>query len=339
MTSGIGLVRIGLAPSGYRTKPALCLLPAAIPLRPAAGGAGTSGVYHQTVGAVSESRAARRSNPIVSSSQPLVLRPSSGWKALDLKDAWRHRELLYFFAWRDVKVRYKQTALGVLWVLIRPVLTVIMLSLVFGKLVRVPSDGIPYPLFVLAAMIPWNFFSGAVATASLSLVGNAHLITKVYFPRLLIPFGSVLSSLLDVAIASILILALMGWYGSVPPLSALVTIPLLVVLTAVVALAISLCLGALNVTYRDVGNAVPFLLQIWMWATPVVYPLSLVPPRWRWVVSLNPMSGIVEAFRSALFGRPLAWFSFSLSCVFAVTVLVAGLFYFRRAERTFADTV
>ncbi len=269
----------------------------------------------------------------------LTIEPSSGWRALNLAEVWRYRELLYFLVWRDVKVRYKQTILGVLWVVLRPLLTVTIFSVVFGRLARIPSDELPYPVFVLAAMVPWTFFSGALSAGTTSLVGSSHLITKVFFPRVIIPLASVLSTLVEVGINSVLVLALMAWYGGLPPASALVTVPALFLVTLVISLGTGLWLGALNVTYRDVGNAVPFLVQVWMYATPVVYPLSLVPERWRWVASLNPMAGVTEGFRSALFGRPWDFQSLNVAIGFGVVMLTSGLFYFRRAERTFADTV
>jgi len=269
----------------------------------------------------------------------LVIEPASPWRAVDLGEVWQYRELLYFFVWRDVKVRYKQTVFGVLWVIIRPVLSVAIFSVVFGHFAKIPSEGLPYPVFVLAAMIPWNFFSTALASGSGSLVGNANLITKVYFPRLVIPFASVVSSAFDVLISSLLVLVLMAWYGTVPPLSAVVTVPILFVITILLAIGISLWLGALNVAYRDVGNAIPFLLQIWMYVTPVVYPVSIIPPRWRWIILINPMAGVVDGFRSALFGRPWDPPSLLTSVVAAAILTGSGLLYFRASERTFADSV
>ncbi len=268
-----------------------------------------------------------------------VIQPSTGWRALDLPEIWRYRGLLFFLVWRDVKVRYKQTVVGVLWVLLRPLLSVLIFTVVFGKLAKIPSDGLPYPVFVLAAMVPWTFFSTALTAGTNSLVGSAHLITKVYFPRLVIPISSVLSALVDIGVSFVLVLGLMGWYGKVPPASALITIPALFVLTFVIALGIGLWLGALNVQYRDVGNAVPFLVQIWMYATPIVYPLSLVPERWRWAAALNPVAGVAEGFRSALFGRPWDVASLALATAVGIGSLVTGVFYFRRTERTFADMV
>jgi len=269
----------------------------------------------------------------------LILKPSPGLGMTDVRELWRYRDLLYFLVWRDVKVRYKQTVVGVLWVLIRPVLSVAIFTVVFGQLVKVPSDGLPYPVFVLAAMVPWTFFSTAMTTATASLVGNANLITKVYFPRVVIPVAAVISALFDIAISFSLILGLMGWYGRVPPISAVLTVPALFLLTFFVALGISLWLGALNVTWRDVGNVIPFLVQVWMYATPIVYPLSLVPPKWRWIVSINPMTGVTEGFRSALFGRPWDIPSLAFSMAAAALTILTGLVYFRSAERTFADTV
>jgi lipopolysaccharide transport system permease protein len=269
----------------------------------------------------------------------LVIEPSRPWRMVDLAEFWRYRVLLYFFVWRDVKVRYKQTAVGVLWVLIRPLLSVLVFTVVFGKLVKVPSDGLPYPIFVLAAMVPWTFFSTAVSTGTNSLVSSAPLITKVYFPRLTVPVSAVLSALFDVAISFILILALMAWYGKTPPLTSLLSIPLLFVLTFIVSLGVSLWLGALNVKWRDVGNAVPFLVQVWMYATPIVYPLSLVPAKWRWVAAINPMTGVTEGFRSALFGRPWDVGSLVFATAVGLVSVASGLVYFRWSERTFADTV
>lgn len=275
----------------------------------------------------------------MSRAAPIVLEPSRGWRALDLSELWRYRELLFFFVWRDIKVRYKQTLLGVIWVLARPILSVVIFTVIFGKLAKIPSDGLPYPIFVLAAMIPWNFFAGALAAGSNSVQSNAHLITKVYFPRVVIPMASVLSGFVDIAITFVLVLVLMAWYGRMPPPSIIIAVPILFLITVIVALGMSLWLGALNVAYRDIGNIMPFILQIWMYATPVVYPLSLVPAKWRWVAALNPMTGVVEAFRGALFGRPWAGLPLLLTCALGIVLLITGLFYFRRVESTFADTV
>lgn len=269
----------------------------------------------------------------------LIIERSGRWRSLQLGEVWHYRELLYFLVWRDLKLRFKQTVLGAAWVVLRPVLTMVMFTAVFGKLAKIPSDGLPYPVFVFAAMLPWNFFASSLQSGATSLVANAQLITKVYFPRLVIPLGTILSGFVDIGISLVLLLGLMAFYGQVPPASALVTVPLLFALIIVVSLGISLWLGALNVKYRDVGNAIPFFVQIWMYATPVVYPLSLVPERYRWIVSLNPMTGVVEGFRSALLGRPFPLLSVGLASLLGSVLLVSGLFFFRSSERTFADTV
>ena len=269
----------------------------------------------------------------------VVIAPSPRWRALELSEIWRFRDLLFFLVWRDVKVRYKQTVLGVLWVALRPLLSVAAYSVVFGRLARMPSEGLPYPIFVFAAMLPWSFFSTSVSVGTMSLAGNAHLISKVYFPRLIIPIASTLATFVDVGISFGAIVALMAFYGSAPAASSFLLIPALFALVACISLGASLWLGALNVRYRDVGNAVPFLLQIGMYATPVVYPLGLVPERYRNLVVLNPLTGVVEGFRAALFGKTLPATPLVVSGVLGLTLLVSGLYFFQSAERTFADTV
>lgn len=268
-----------------------------------------------------------------------VIAPSRGWRALDLREVWQQRELVAFFVWRDLKVRFKQTVLGVAWVLLRPLLAMLVLSAVFWKVVKMPSDGIPYPLFVLTGMLAWSYLSTTVAAGAQSLVGSAHLITKVYFPRLVIPIAATLSGLVDTLASFAIALVLMMKYGLRPPLAATITLPGLLALLWLLSLGMSLWLGALNVRYRDVGALVPFLLQIWMYASPVVYPLSVVPARWKWVAAANPLAGIVEGFRSALCGRPWQISALVWSVVCAAGLVVGGLFFFRAAERTFADTV
>jgi lipopolysaccharide transport system permease protein len=269
----------------------------------------------------------------------LVIEASSGWRSLNLGEVWRYRELLYFLVWRDLKLRVRQTVLGVAWIVLRPVLSMLMFTAVFGKLAKIPSEGLPYPIFVLAAMMPWNFFSTALASSTTSLVGSAHLISKVYFPRLIIPLASIASSFVDIAISFVLVVSLMAFYGRVPPISAAVTIPLLFGLVFLVSLGASLWLGALNVKYRDVGNAIPYFVQIWMYATPVVYPLSLVPEKYRVLMMLNPLTGVVEGFRAAIFGTPLSRAAIAVSIVAALLSVGTGLFFFRSRERSFADTI
>ncbi len=265
---------------------------------------------------------------------------TTGWRALQLRELVEHRELLFFFAWRDVKVRYKQTALGAAWALLQPFLTMVVFSVFFGKLAKVPSDGIPYPIFSFAALVPWTFFASGLTNASNALVGSATLLKKVYFPRLAVPIATVLVGLVDLAIALGLLFAMMAYYG-VRPTLAVTTLPALVVLALAAALGVGLWLSAMNVRYRDVRYVVPFLTQIWMFATPVAYPSSLVRGPWRSLYAVNPMVGVVDGFRWALFGSgrgaPVA--TLAVSSVSAALLLVSGAFYFRRMERTFADAV
>jgi lipopolysaccharide transport system permease protein len=267
----------------------------------------------------------------------LVIRPSRGLLALRLGEVWDYRELLYFLVWRDIKVRYKQTALGALWAIIQPVMTMVVFSIFFGRLAKVPSDGVPYPVFSMAALLPWQLFAFALTESSNSLVTSQNLITKVYFPRLVVPLSSVLAGLVDFAIAFAVLLILMAFYG-IHPTAAIVWLPLLVVLAVVTALSVGLWLSALNVKYRDVRYTIPFLTQLWMFATPVAYPSSIIPQPWRTWSGLNPMAGVVEGFRWALLGNgqvpgALLWVS-----VAAVLLLfTGGLIYFRRMESTFAD--
>jgi lipopolysaccharide transport system permease protein len=271
---------------------------------------------------------------------PVVrIRPSAGWRALDLGDLWRYHELLWFLAVRDIKLRYKQTALGVAWAVLQPLLTMAIFTMFFGILARVPSDGVPYPLFVLAALLPWQLFAYALTQSSNSLVAEQRLITKVYFPRLLVPLASVLAGLADFAVALVLVLGMIAYY-EVPLSWNLLAVPLLVLFALATALAVGLWLAALNVQYRDVKYTIPFLTQVWMFATPVAYPSSLVPEAYRPLYGLNPLAGVVEGFRWALLdlGTPPT----ALMAVSALTVaalLVGGMFYFRRLERSFADVI
>jgi lipopolysaccharide transport system permease protein len=258
---------------------------------------------------------------------------------LRLGELWAYRELLYFLVWRDIKVRYKQTALGAAWAIIQPLLTMVVFTLFFGTLAQVPSDGIPYPLFSFAGLVPWTLFAYSLTESSGSLVSNQNLITKVYFPRLIIPLASVLSGLVDFAISFGVLLLLMLYYGVVPTVFVW-TVPLFVLFAIVAALSVGIWLSALNVEFRDVRYTIPFLTQLWMFVTPLAYASSLVPARWRIVYGLNPMAGVVEGFRWALLGRTAApgpLLGASVSVV--VLLLVGGIYYFRRMERTFADVV
>lgn len=273
----------------------------------------------------------------------LLIEPSSRRVSLQLDRLWAYRELLYFLIWRDVKVRYKQTALGVLWILLQPIASMVIFTLLFGHLLAVPSGDAPYPLFAFAALLPWNYFAGSLHRAGASLVGNTNLITRVYFPRLIIPVSSVLSGLVDFAIAFVLLLGLMFYFG-VAPTAAVWWLPAFLLLALITALGFGLWLAALNVRYRDVNHMMPFLVQLWMYATPVVYGSSLIPERFRLLLALNPMTGVVEGFRWALLGsvlgdaRPPAALFF-VSVIMALLVLIAGLIYFRRTERAFADII
>jgi len=271
--------------------------------------------------------------------QVIRIERSKGWVALRLKELWAYRELLYFLIWRDVKVRYKQTALGVAWAIIQPVFTMIVFSLFFGRLAKMPSDGIPYPLFSYAALVPWTFFSQGLSLASNSLVGSANLIKKVYFPRLSVPIAAVTSGLIDFSIAFIVLLGMILYYGIIPTLN-VIWLPFLLLLTLTTSLGVSLWLSALNVQFRDVRYMVPFLTQLWLFATPIVYPSSLLSEPWRTLYSINPMVGVVEGFRWALLGaKTTPGPMLIVSSLAALVLLVGGAFYFRRLEKTFADVV
>jgi lipopolysaccharide transport system permease protein len=267
---------------------------------------------------------------------PIVIEPSRG-VSLRLQDLWEFRELLYFLFWRDLKVRYKQTLLGGAWAILQPLATTVIFTVVLGRLAKVSSDGVPYSLFALSGLLPWQLFSFALTASSASLVSNTQLITKVYFPRLIIPISSVLVGLVDFAVGSTTLVALMVYYRVVPTWGILI-LPLLIVFVIVTALSVGLILSALNVQYRDVRHAVPFLIQIWMFATPVVYPSSLVPARWRVLYGLNPMAGVIDAFRWALWGTRAGTGEVILASIGSVlALLLIGVYYFRSVERNFAD--
>jgi lipopolysaccharide transport system permease protein len=269
---------------------------------------------------------------------PLLVIGSRRWTGLELADLWAHRDLFYILAWRDVKVRYKQTALGALWAILQPVLTMIVFTFLFGRLARVPSDGQPYAIFSYAGLLPWNFFSAAVTNSSNSLVSSTNLITKVYFPRLLVPTAAVAAALVDLAIASLMLFVIMPIYGVGLHASLVMFLPL-VALTAMMASAVGILTSALNVKYRDIRHALPFVIQIWMFLTPVIYPVSFLPPRWRWLVNLNPLSGIIEGFRAAIFGHPFNWTSLAISAAITIGLLVTTSYSFRGMEQEFADVI
>jgi homopolymeric O-antigen transport system permease protein len=267
------------------------------------------------------------------------IEPVTGWLALKLHDLWDYRELLYFFVWRDVKVRYKQTAIGAVWAVLQPLMTMIVFTLVFDRFVNVPSDGLPYPLFSYAALLPWTYFARALNQSILSVTSDANLITKVYFPRLLLPISATLSGLVDFGISFVFLLGMMVWYGIVPNWGVL-ALPFFLIMSLLTALSVSLWLSVLNVRYRDVQQTIPFLIQIWLFASPVAYPVSVVPEKWRLLYSLNPMTGVIEGFRWALLGNPMPDIvPIAISVAVVIALLFGGIMFFRRMEETFADVV
>ena len=269
----------------------------------------------------------------------LVIRPSKPWRALDLGEVWQYRELLFFLSWRDIKVRYKQTALGVAWAVLQPVFTMAVFSIFFGRLAGIPSAGVPYPIFAFCGLLPWQLFAYSLTESSNSLVANKELITKVYFPRLVIPVSAVFAGLVDFLISFAVLIGMIGYYQIVPT-RAIWTLPLFALLAMSVALGVGLWLSALNVRYRDVRYTLPFLTQVWLVATPIAYPSTLVPEQWRALYGINPMAGVVEGFRWALLNAgPPPGPMLAVSVLVTVVIFVSGLYYFRRMERIFADTV
>jgi lipopolysaccharide transport system permease protein len=265
--------------------------------------------------------------------------PTHGWAFLHLRELWEYRELLYFLVWRDVQVRYKQTALGVGWAILQPFLTMVVFSAVFGAFAKIPSDGVPYPIFAYAALLPWNYFAGAFSRAGTSLVNSANLISKVYFPRLVIPIAAAAAGLVDFALSFVVLLGMMVFYD-IRPTVMIWTLPFFLLLALAGALAVGLWLAALNVRYRDVNYIIPFLVQLWMYASPVAYPSSMIPAQWRMLYGLNPMAGVIEGFRMALLGTSsLDWTVLGLSVCITVVLLISGALYFRRTERSFADVI
>jgi lipopolysaccharide transport system permease protein len=268
-----------------------------------------------------------------------IIKPSSGWAALNLRDLWLYRELILFMTWRDLKVRYKQTLLGASWAILQPFLTMVVFSIFFGNLANVPSDGVPYPIFSYTALIPWTLFSKALQDASRSLVASSHMITKVYFPRMILPLSSVLAGVVDFLIAFVVLIGMMIVYGIVPT-GNIWTLPFFLLLALVTAVGVGFWLSALNVLYRDINYVLPFLTQFWMFLTPIAYPSSMVPQRFRALYALNPMTGVVEGFRWALLGTGQAPGMMTLvSSLVSLVLLISGMFYFKRMERLFADMV
>ncbi len=268
---------------------------------------------------------------------PVVrIRPQRGWQGVDVGELWRYRELLYFLVWRDIKVRYKQTVIGAAWAILQPVATMAIFSVIFGRLAKIPSEGVPYPVFVYAGLLPWLLFSSAVTAASQSLITQAGLLTKIYLPRLFIPATGIGVSLTDFGLSFVVYLGLMAWFGYFPGLS-VVVLPVLLVLAVVLALGTGILLSSITVSYRDFRIVVPFMMQIGMFLSPVVYPPTLVPEAYRWLLWLNPLTGIIGGFRSALLDQPFDWAAIGVAMAIAGVVLVVGVLNFRRAERRYAD--
>lgn len=271
--------------------------------------------------------------------KPVHIAPSSGWRALDFRELWQYRDLIFFLAWRDVKVRYKQTALGIAWAILQPLVAMAIFTLFLGGLVHVPSDGLPYPIFAFVGLLPWTYFANAATSASSSLVANTNLVSKVYFPRLAIPIAAVLAGLVDLAIGLAVLGILLIFFG-IHPGPGVVLLPAFAALMVLTALSVGVWLSALDVQYRDVRYAIPFLIQVWLFATPVVYPSSVVPEMYRAIYGLNPLAGVVEGFRWALLGHTeFPGALILVSSMVTAVVLISGLFYFRRMERSFADVI
>jgi len=281
---------------------------------------------------------------VVSSAQvpplakPIVeVAPKDGLFHLDLQEIWHYRELLYFLVWREVKVRYKQAALGVAWAVVQPLTTMLIFTAVFGNFAKIPSDGLPYAVFAYAALLPWSYFAEAISRSGVSVVSDTNLIRKVYFPRLILPLASVMTPVVDFCVSFLILLCLMAWYHVIPTWG-VILLPFFLLLALLTALSVGLWLSALNVRYRDVRFTIPFLVQIWMYASPVVYPVSLVPERWRLLFNLNPMVGVIEGFRWALLGKASPDFqAITVSVIGVLVLLIGGLLFFKRMESTFAD--
>lgn len=271
--------------------------------------------------------------------EPLVvIQPNKRWSILSFKDIWAYRELLFFLTWRDVKVRYKQTALGAAWAILQPLFMMLIFTVFFGRLAGVASAGIPYPLFALAGLVPWTFFANAITASGNSLVGSANLITKVYFPRLIVPAAAMLAGLVDFMLAFLMLVLLMFYYRVTLTVQILF-LPVLILLTALFSLGVGTWMSALNVKYRDVRFALPFLIQLWLFVSSVILPSTSIPQKWRWLLMLNPMSGIIEGYRAALFGLPFDWPALGIASVFTIVVLLYAIYAFGRVERSFADII
>jgi lipopolysaccharide transport system permease protein len=270
----------------------------------------------------------------------VVIKPVKGWAPLNLKDLWIYRELIYFLTWRDLKVRYKQSVLGVLWAILKPFMNMVVFSIFFGTLAKVPSDGIPYPIFAYVALLPWGFFESALLVSARSMLQSGGMVSKIYFPRIIVPLSSVFANLVDFLIAFVILIGMMIYYQIAPTINVL-WLPLFLLLAMVTAIGVGLWFSALLVMYRDINYLLPFITQLWMFISPVVYSSSMVPEKWQWLYSINPMSGVVYGFRWALLGAPesISLVSIGISSVIALIVFISGLFFFRRMERVFADMI
>jgi lipopolysaccharide transport system permease protein len=270
----------------------------------------------------------------------MIIAPMGRWPGLNARELWDYRGLFYFMVWRDLKIRYQQTVLGVSWALIQPLISTFLFTIIFGRLAKVPSDGVPYPVFALVAMVPWTFFATAYSNSSMSLVGNANMISKIYFPRLIIALTPTLVGLVDMAVAAVLLLAAMIFFGVAPSPIAIVLVPFLLLLLTLTTAGVGSLFAAVNLEYRDVKHVLPFLTQLWMYASPVVYPLSLIPPKWRLLYAVNPLAGIIEGLRASLLGRgTIPWGVIGVSTVSGLLLFTLGTMYFRRVEPRFADLV
>jgi len=271
--------------------------------------------------------------------QRILIQPSKGLFNFDLRELWQYNELLYFLVWKEVKVRYKQTIIGGAWAIIQPLLTMVIFTIIFGRLAKIPSDGMPYPVFTYTALLPWMLFAQALTRSGGSLVSNANLITKVYFPRLLVPLSAALAPIVDFIVSFLILLGMLAWYG-IPPTLGILALPFFVALTLVTAISVNLWLAPINVKYRDVAHTLPFLSQIWMYASPVVYPLSMIPEKWQFLYSINPMVGVIEGFRWALLGKQSPNFmAMAISVIVVMALFLGGILYFKKMEQTFADVI
>ncbi|MDO9558563.1 MAG: ABC transporter permease [Syntrophales bacterium] len=270
--------------------------------------------------------------------QQIIIEPKGKLGGFQFRELWQYRELLRFLIVRDIKVRYKQTVLGGLWAILQPFMSMVVFTIFFGHLAKVPSDGLPYPIFVYTALLPWQFFSGGISSSGNSLVANSHLISKVYFPRMIIPAASLGAGCLDFLIAFMLLILMMFYYGIFPGVGILL-FPFLMVLVAFASLGVGMILAALNVSYRDFRYVIPFLVQFWLFATPVIYPASMVPEQWRWLINLNPMAGLITGIRSSLLNLPISWTDIWISGTISLLLFVIGIFFFKKMERRFADII